>query len=292
MLLLVAMSGDAHAQREPHLCIKDIVYSCPNHKNLKMRLYLPEAGEKSNPAVLLIHGGAWIGGWRGLMDWYGKRLAEKGYVAASIGYRRMPKYGFPECLYDCKAAVRYLRLNAVDLNIDPDRIGVLGNSAGGHLAAMLATTPDGQLEGPDNPGPSTEVQAAVIMYGVFDLNYYRRPKGYIRLFGFTTRFIRAFVADAPAGPYDSYDAASPATYLGPHVCPMLLVHGKKDKQVPYAQSETVYNQLNRLGVEAQLITVKYGHAFDYFHHKTRKKVFDQILNFLDRHLKDTHETNP
>lgn len=252
-----------------------------------MRLYLP-AGEykQPRPAVLLIHGGAWIAGSRGQLDWYGKRLAREGYVAASINYRLMPKYGFPECLYDAKAAVRWLRLNADAYNIDRDRIGVFGNSAGGHLAALLATTANGDLEGPDNPGPSTEVQAAVIMYGVLDLNYYRKPKGYIRLFGFTTRFVKAFVANAPSGKHDSYDAASPVTYADSDVCPMLLVHGKKDRQVPYAQSVSFSEQLKRLGVEARLITVKYGHAFDFFHWKTRKRVFGDILTFLDGHLSE------
>ena len=92
------------------------------------------------PGVVLIHGGAWLFGTRYQLHWYGSRLARAGYVAASINYRMLPMYPFPYCIHDCKAAVRWLRLHADEYGIDPERIAAFGNSAGGHLAGLLATT--------------------------------------------------------------------------------------------------------------------------------------------------------
>ncbi|MCX5757482.1 MAG: alpha/beta hydrolase, partial [Candidatus Hydrogenedentes bacterium] len=121
-----------------------------------MTLATPAArGVAPRPAVLLIHGGCWLFGTRHQLHWYTRHFAEQGYVVAAIQYRMMPKYRLPDCVEDCKAAVRWLRLHAAEYNIDPDRIVALGNSAGGHLAAMLGvTSPDDGFDGVENPGAS------------------------------------------------------------------------------------------------------------------------------------------
>jgi acetyl esterase/lipase len=212
-------------------------------------------------------------------------LAENGYVAAAVSYRMMPKYPFPYCLHDCKAAVRWLRLHASQYRLDPDRIAVLGNSAGGHLAALLATTSsERDLEGPDNPGASSAVQAAVVLYGVADLSYYRHPKGYISMAGLTHAYVKQFVGQ-PDDRRDPFDAASPVTYADRSTCPILFVHGSKDGFVPHGQSLAFCEQLERLGVPTRLITVPYGHAFDFFHPRVRAAVFKEILDFLNRYSK-------
>lgn len=263
-----------------------VIYAEPGGKRLKMTLFLPKAnGDQHRPGVVLIHGGAWLFGTRRQLQWYGRRFAENGYVAAAVSYRMMPRFPFPHCAHDCKAAVRWMRIHADDYGIDCDRIAVLGNSAGGHLAALLATTrsEDG-LEGDENPGASSAVQAAVDLYGVADMSYYRRPRGYIRLLGFTAKYIDAFVGKGCEEGENPYDAASPANYTHRDACPVLFIHGKKDHFVPYAQSVVFCEQLRRLGVPTRLITVPYGHAFDFFHFKTRKYVFAEILEFLQIHL--------
>jgi acetyl esterase/lipase len=255
-------------------------------RKLKMTLRTPEDdGKVLRPAVLLIHGGAWLFGTRHQLHWYGERLADNGYVTAAISYRMMPRYRFPNCLYDAKAAVRWLRLHADQYRIDPNRIAVLGNSAGGHLAALLATTiPSDGLEGSGDPGPSSAVQAAVVMYGVTDMSYYRHTKGYIGIGGISDAFVKRFLSKGPAATADPYAAASPVTYARRETCPTLLVHGTKDNFVPYAQSLAFYEQLRSLGVPSRLVTVPYGHAFDFFHHRARADVFVGILSFLNEHL--------
>lgn len=283
--LLVVLLAPVAAARD-YRVNRRIIYAEYEGKKCRMTLYLPKGdSEAPRPAVLLVHGGAWFFGTRQQLGWYGKRLAERGWIAASINYRMMPKYPFPNCLEDCKAALRWLRAHADDYGIDPNRIGALGNSAGGHLVSLLATTrPEDGFEGTGNPEESSAVQAVVSMYGVADLSYYRSPKGYVRFGGFTKYFMEQFVDDAPEGVPDPYDWASPATYVHAGMPPMLLLHGTKDHWVPYAQSVAFEKQLQRNGVETALITVPHGHAFDFFHPCVRKRVWEDMFGFLERSL--------
>jgi len=152
---------------------RGIVFAEPDGRRLKATLYCPadhqfgdseavKAGRKPLPGMVLIHGGGWIIGSRHQQAWYCRAFAKAGYVVMTIEYRMMPKYCFPECVYDCKAAVRWMRLRADWLGVDPSRIVAFGASAGGHLAAFLATTgPEDGFEGTENPGPSTEVSAVI-----------------------------------------------------------------------------------------------------------------------------------
>jgi len=252
---------------------------------LKMNIYTPNDGKTNRPAVVLIHGGSWLYGTRYQLYWYGRNLAREGYVAASIDYRMMPRNPFPACLQDCKLAVQWLRANAEKYGIDPKRIGTLGNSAGGHLTALLAaTTPEDKLEPDPGLHQSSAIKAAIVLYGVSDMSYYRKPQGYIRLFGLTSRFVKNFVTRKYEGSGDPYDAASPTFYADENMCPTLFVHGKKDNLVPYGQTLAFYNQLRRDGVPTRLLTVSHGHAFDFFKPKARKRLFPQLVSFLDEHL--------
>jgi len=285
---LVCLAGSAWGRSfevKPRL-----VYSEPDGDRQRLTLYLPCTPDPApRPGIILIHGGAWVFGTRHQLAPYGRRLAENGYAAATINYRLMPGHGFPDCLHDAKAAVRWMRTHAAEYNIDPERIGVIGNSAGGHLATLLATTrPEDGLEGPVGaPGleVSSAVQACVSLYGVADLSYYRHPEGYIRMAGITPVFMRHFVGEPVNHVSDPYDSASPVTYAHAEMCPVLFVHGTRDHQVPYAQAVSFCEQLKRLGVPTRLITVPYGHAFDYLHLNTRAEVFGEMLVFLDEHLK-------
>lgn len=263
-----------------------LVYAAPDGHKLRMSLFRPrEDTGPPRPAVVLIHGGCWLFGTRHQLHWYARRFVTNGYVAASISYRMMPGHCFPDCLHDCKAAVRWMRFHAHEYGIDPQRIVVLGNSAGGHLAALAAmTTPEHGLEGSENPGVSSAVQAAVILYGVTDLAYYRNPRGPISFGGLAAAYVKAFVAKAGGQGRDPLEVASPITYAGPKNCPVLFVHGAKDHIVPYAQSVALCEQLKRCGVPTRLITVPYGHAFDFLHHKARRCVFTEMLAFLDQQV--------
>ena len=139
---------------------RDISYTKAGATELKLDMATPEQGDGPFPAVLVIHGGAWRAGNKGDVGGVLREFAAHGYVAVSPQYRFCPKEVFPAQVHDVKAAVRWMKAHAKERRIDPDRIGAIGFSAGGHLALMLGVTGPGDgLEGdvsagaPDTPHP-------------------------------------------------------------------------------------------------------------------------------------------
>src|SRR5580658_11071387 len=169
----VFLLGSAQlAQAAPHvpenvIWQTDIEYSNPDDQHLQLNLARPKTGEGPFPAILCIHGGGFRAGTRDGYDGLCIKLAEHGYVAATMTYRLAPKYKFPAAIYDCKAAVRWLRANAATYKINPDKIGVTGGSAGGHLAQFLAVTAHvPEFEGTGgNPEQSSSVACVVNFFG-------------------------------------------------------------------------------------------------------------------------------
>ena len=123
---------------------RDVEYANPDGQHLKLNLARPKDGAGPFPAVVCIHGGGFRAGNREGYNGTVLKLAQNGYVAVTVTYRLAPKYQFPAAVHDTKAAVRWLRANATKYHIDPDRIGVTGGSAGGHLAQFLGVTGDVQ----------------------------------------------------------------------------------------------------------------------------------------------------
>jgi acetyl esterase/lipase len=211
----------------------DVVYSTPNGRKLGMDVAWPKTKGK-HPLVVLIHGGAWIGGDREYHRNDILRLAGQGYVAATIDYRLAgnPKNAFPAPLEDVRCAVRYLRKHADAFGVDPSRVAALGDSAGGHLAAMLAVAGD-------VPGDGTcaitdqrdDLQAAVIDYAPLDLRTFRRYPESIQL---ATKYLLG--GKDPATHPDETAFASPAFHVDGNDPPMLLLHGTKDLVVPFQES--------------------------------------------------------
>jgi acetyl esterase/lipase len=255
---------------------RDIAY-LPADREDKGDLYLPAdraAGVRS-PAVLIIHGGGWTGGDKRAAREIniGSTLAMNGYVGFSINYA-LAKNGrvtWPQNLHDCKTAVRWLRANADRLQIDPDRIGVIGGSAGGHLAAMVAVT--GPADGLDPASPygdiSCRVNCAVDLYGPIDLT--SRPEH--KMFGKTN-------AEAP----ELYKRASPTTHLDGNDPPILILHGTADTTVPLAQSQLFAAALAKAGVEHELIVVE-GAPHTFHLQPKQRDLRPVVLGFFDKHLK-------
>src|SRR5438093_4216846 len=148
----------------------DIEYTNPDEQHLRLDLARPKVGDGPFPAVVCIHGGGFRAGSRKGYDSLCICLAEQGYVAVTVTYRLAPKYQFPAAIHDVKAAVRWLRANAKKYQVHPDRIGVTGGSAGGHLAQFLGVTADArQFEGDGgNPEQSSRVACVVNYYGPSD----------------------------------------------------------------------------------------------------------------------------
>jgi acetyl esterase/lipase len=168
-------------------------------------------------------------------------FAEKGYVAASISYRLVKVAAFPAAVEDAKCAVRWMRANAAELHVDPNRIGVIGGSAGGYLSLMVGyTAGDKRFEG--NGGHedvSSAVQAVVDLYGPTDFDM---PAGY------ANKTVADFLGKRAAEEPELFRLASPINYVSVHCPPTFVLHGTIDSTVPVEQSDMLVQKLEELEV--------------------------------------------
>ena len=255
---------------------KDIAY-LPAGRMEKLDLYRP-AGEPAAgtrwPGVVIIHGGGWTSGDKGANREIniGTTLAEHGYVCISINYE-LAKSGhptWPTNLQDCKRAVRWLRKNADKYHVDPDHIGAIGGSAGGHLTAMLALTgPEVGLEPVEDAEFSSRVQAAVPMYGAM-----------LSASGRDLSMLPATKAEQP----ELYKLATATTHVTKDDPPILLLHGTADALVPVSQSEGLDKKLAEIGIEHELVIIEGApHTFDL--QPKQRDLRPLVLGFFDKHLK-------
>jgi acetyl esterase/lipase len=250
-----------------------LTYAAPvGYRPLQMDVWVPAAATRS-PLVVWIHGGAWMGGDRRHLpetlrpDQLFEACVAAGLAVATIDYRHALEAPFPAQLHDAKAAVRYLRAHADVLGVDATRIGVAGESAGGHLAALLALTAHrGDLEGSQGvTGASSAVGVAVDWYGVADLSTMPRTTAPPHI---ADKLPPEFATPPEDFLLRGADAAtradaSPITHVTPQAPPFLLVHGTADWLVPFAQSELLAAALREAGVTVQLETVDgAGHIWE------------------------------
>ncbi len=249
---------------------KDIIFGHAGDQELKLDLATPQGLTHPTPAVVWIHGGAWRGGRKEDFNDVVRESAEHGYVSVSIGYRLVPKHLFPAQVEDCKCAVRWLRENAERLNVDPERIGVVGASAGAHLAMMLGAMDTGDgLEGEGgSPDASSRVQAVVSFCGPTNLAG-EFPDA-------SKNLVADFIGEAA-----NAKAASPITYVSKDDPPMLLIQGTKDPLVPHDQAVQMVDALTAAGVLGRVeLLIGEGHGWPGQH----KRVMAATFAFLDEYL--------
>ena len=267
---------------------EDITYRTAGGEDLQLDIARPE-GEGPFPAILFIHGGGWYQGSReGYRDQI-QRAAERGYVAATISYRLMQfdmakketataEPRFPAQVHDAKAAVRWLRANAEKYEIDPQRIGVTGGSAGGYLSLMLGLTdPSAGLEGEGpNDGQSSRVHAVVNVFGPTDF-----PSGYHQ--SSVSWILRLFMGGEPDEVPQTFERASPVKYISPDDPPVLTLHGDRDKLIPVQQAKLLDEKMKAAGVEHELIVFEgQGHGFTG---EAKQQADEAMWRFFEEHLK-------
>ena len=258
--ILFALVFAAGAQvSEPQFTVEaDIQYCTGGGIPLLMDVFIPKHRNSTpTPAVLWIHGGGWeMGDKNGNSG--ARWLAEAGFVSASLTYRLSADSPFPAAIEDCKCAIRFLRANAAKYGIDPERIGVAGSSAGGHLAELIATaSPSAGLEGRGGwQNVSSNVQAVASYFGPSDLTAHFPSD--------TEQMIIKFLGGSEKQKAQLDRKASPIFYVSKGDPPLLAVHGIEDEGVPFAQSQGIVNAYRRLGLTVEFIPVNNaGHDFEH-----------------------------
>ncbi len=258
-VLLVIASAVGAAEIPPGVKAElNIPYVENGHKRQVLDLYVPEEkSDKPLPLVIWIHGGAWFAGNRAQPPML--YLVPKGFAVASLDYRFSQDAIWPAQINDCKAAVRFLRTNAAKYNLDPDHFGVGGDSAGGHLAAMLGTTGDvKELEGDlGNPDVSSQVQAVLDWFGPTDFTQIAQQSGPKSLLKHDDPHSpEARLLGGPlAEKLELAKTANPITYIDKKTPPFLIMHGDSDRVVPLGQSVILAKALIDAGAEVTMKTV-------------------------------------
>jgi acetyl esterase/lipase len=256
----------------------DITYATVDGEELQLDLATPAGLDHPVPAIVVIHGGGWSGGKRQDMAPIAKLIAAHGYVAPTISYRLAPKHRFPAQIEDVKAAVRYLRANAKELNIDPKRIGATGISAGGHLSMMLGTMDSGDgLEGEGgNADQPSKVQAVVNIVGPVNLvidEYTPTQNG----------ILTAFLGGPPKEKVDDCRRASPITYINKGDAPMLSFFGTDDPLIQYDQAFQLTTALDDADVPGR-VELLLGASHGWVGPELTRTT-DAMMSFFDEHLK-------
>ena len=280
-VLLSLMPASVAARGE---VLQDLAYcNPPAGASRSLDLYLPRRAKKKNsaplPLVIWIHGGGWRAGDKKNGPF--KQLINAGFAVASINYRLSQEAHFPAQIEDCKTAVIFLKKHAKRFNIDPNRVGVWGASAGGHLAALLGATSGSrkfESRSVDN-SVNSDVQAVCDWFGPIDLLKlvkYDAEEGEYKVHPIVDQLLGV----TGVRRVDAAREASPLTYLTAKMPPVLIMHGDRDRLVPIEQSKIFIARLKELDVDSRLKVVSGGHGIPGFGLRQRA----EVVRFFERCL--------
>lgn len=262
----------------------------------KLNIVLPNEGEGPYPVIVFIHGGGWlIGDKNHVQTQQIYRLLYAGYAVCCINYRLSDEAKWPLPLYDCKAAVRFLRASAAKYNLDAERIGVAGNSAGGHLAAMMGTT-NGKAAYEDltmgSPEYSSSVQAVFVWFGAYDFTSWAEDcmKTYPdRSFDYESGAEAFMFGHSLKEHPERLKDASPFCHLDSRTVPFYVEHGTGDHVIPYCQCEKFYHKYTELLGNSHIsIRLFEGAEHSDPAFKTDENVFE-FVKFFDKYVRQIPE---
>ncbi|HWA96635.1 MAG TPA: alpha/beta hydrolase [Terracidiphilus sp.] len=253
VLVAVAMVCFAHAAETRTPTESGLVYGVADGQTLTMDYYAPK-GDGRHPIAIIIHGGGYQGGdsRSGSEAYVADFLAPAGYAVFSINYRLAPKYPYPYMVLDVERAVRYIRHNAKRWNADPNKIALVGGSAGGYLSNMV-----GLLNAPGDPKAtdpvdreSARAQAVVSLYAQSSFEF-------VPLNADVHRLLDPLIAKK--GMKEAIREASPITYVNKDDPPFLEILGDKDEYIPMTEATNLQTALHKVGVRCDIIRIPGGH---------------------------------
>ena len=263
----------------------DLAYAGTDNPRQKLDLFFAKkrAIEKPLPLVVFIHGGGWQNGDKRSGLHRVAAFVESGeFVGASIGYRLSSEAIWPAQIHDCKAAIRWLRAHADEFGFDPDRIAVMGSSAGGHLVAMLGTSGDvKKLEGDlgKHQDVSSRVNCVIDEFGptnFLTMNEFPGKMDHLAKDSPESKLLGRQITEVP----ELVREASPITHVTKDDPPILIIHGTKDPLVPYQQSVTFAEALRKAGVTVTLQKIENGEHGDF----KNEEVNGRTQAFLQKYL--------
>jgi acetyl esterase/lipase len=263
----------------------NLAYAGTDNPRQKLDLFLPKkrATDKPLPMIAFIHGGGWRNGdKRGGLRRVAALVETGEFAGASIGYRLTGEASWPAQIHDCKAAIRWLRAHAEEFGFDPNRIAVMGSSAGGHLVAMLGTSGDvKKLEG--NLGKhkkiSSRVNCVIDEFGptnFLKMNDFPGTMNHLSADSPESKLLGQQITKVP----ELVREASPITYVTKDDPPILIIHGSNDPLVPYQQSVIFTEALKEAGVQVTLQQIKNGEHGGF----NSEEVNTRTRLFLEKHL--------
>jgi pectinesterase len=272
--LLILISGGSLAAEEA----RDVVFATYGERELQLDWFRPD-NEAICPGILVVHGGGWIGGTRKSFEPIAKDLASHGYVVVNLEYRLATETKFPGAVLDLKAAIRWMRAHASELGLDPDRVGAVGGSDGGHLVAMTASTPDDEhfSKKGNHPDQSDALQAAVIMgAGVDQVARVKEAKS-----GSIKNCVIFFGGEYDEVP-DVYAHGSPITHISETTSPILMIDGEFDK--PGQRYGDYRKKLDEAGVQNAFVIVPGAKHGEWGKAKFRPTFVEAMVEFLGSSL--------
>lgn len=257
---------------------KGVAYAKFGDREVHLDWFRPD-DEKTYPGIVLIHGGGWIGGKREAFETTAVDLAKAGFVVANIDYRLATEAQFPGAVLDCRAAVRWIRANAVSLGVNAEKVAAIGGSAGGHLAAMVAmvatTSGDSFFEEKQNHSEeSDDVQAVIIMgTGVDQVARVKEAKS-----GSIKNCVIFFGGEYSEVP-EMYAKGSPITHLSAETPPILMIDGSLDR--PGERYGEFREKLDALGVRNEFQVIQGAKHGAWGNAKFRPSFVREMVGFLE-----------